>query len=146
MPNLSGLFYLLGSGHLSPRGFNTLNLAGSVALLCACAWLQRRAVAESTAFASAILCAVLVSPHLYIYDLAVLPVTFLLLSSRWLKTIAILWFVLPPLLYAISFPYFTWFAPAVMVPLLLLAVCFRAVKQREPNSTRPHLDCSPVAQ
>jgi hypothetical protein len=146
MPNLPGLFYLLGSGHLSPRGFNTLNLAGTFALFCACAWLQRHIVAESTAFASAVLCAVLASPHLYIYELAVLPVAFLLLSSPWLKAIAILWFLLPPLLYAISFPYLMWFAPGVIVPLLLLAVCFRALKQREPNSTRPHLDCSPVAQ
>ena len=65
----------------------------------------------------------LVSPHLYVYDLAVLPVVFLTVSSRWLKGIAAVWFLLPPLLYLISFPYLMWFAPAVIVPLLLLAVC-----------------------
>lgn len=124
MPNIAGLFYLLGSGNLSPRGFNVLNLAGILAVLCVCAWFQRRAVSGSTALATAILCAVLVSPHLYVYDLAVLPLAFLQLSTRWLKAIAILWFVLPPMLYAISFPYLMWFAPTVIVPLLLLVACF----------------------
>jgi len=160
MPNLAGLFYLLGSGHLSPLAFNALNLAGIIALLAACAWLQRRAITDSTAFASAVACSVLVSPHLYVYDLAVLPVVFLTLSSRWTKIIAVLWFVLLPLLYAISYPYLMWFAPAVVVPLLLLAVCFShqqmtsisdALNQPEhdtqvlghsPNTQPSHLTCS----
>lgn len=133
MPNLAGLFYLLGSGHLSPRAFNALNFAGTGALLAACAWLQRRPVLEATAFAAATLCAVLASPHLYVYDLAVLPISFLLVSSRWLKAITILWFVLPPVLYAISFPYLMWFAPAVIVPVLLLGLCFSALKQAGPT-------------
>jgi hypothetical protein len=134
MPNLSGLLYLLGAGHLSPRGFNALNLAATALVLGGCAWLLRRATTESTAFSIAVLCAVLVSPHLYVYDLAVIPLPFLLLSSRWLNPVAMLWLVLPPVLYAVSFPYLMWFAPAVVVPLLLLSVC---VAQLRSEPTHP---------
>lgn len=133
MPNLSGLLYLLGSGHLSPREFNALNAAAAAGFLAGCTWLQRRASAETTAFSAAVLGAVVVSPHVYIYDLAILPLPFLLLSSPWLKPIAILWLVLPAVLYAVSFPYLMWFAPAVLIALLLLAVCVAEIRR---ESTR----------
>jgi len=129
MPNLAGLLYLLGSGHLSPSGFNALNLIGTLAVLGACAWLQRRTISDASAFGAAVSCAVLVSPHLYVYDLAVLPVAFLMVSGRWVKLVAVLWFVMPPVLYAVSFPYLMWFAPAVIIPVLLLVLCFCAPKQ-----------------
>jgi hypothetical protein len=129
MPNLAGLFYLLGSGYLSPSGFNALNLIGTLAVLGACAWLQRRTISDASSFGAAFSCAVLVSPHLYVYELAVLPVAFLMVSGRWVKLVAVLWFVMPPVLYAVSFPYLMWFAPAVIIPVLLLVLCFCAPKQ-----------------
>jgi len=133
MPNVDGLLYLLGSGHLSVRLFNGLNITATLALLGACAWLLRRSISDSTAVAVALLGAVLASPHVYIYDLSVLPIAFLLLSGRWIRMVAILWFLLPPVLYACSFPYLMWFAPAGIVPVLLLAICFGEALKAEAN-------------
>ena len=121
MPNLAGLFYLFGSEHLGAHVAFAFNLAASLSLLGLCAWIQRRATRDATAFSAAILCTVLVSPHLNLYDLAIVVLPFLLLSHRWLKHIALLWFLLPPVLYAVG--RLTWFAPVVVVPLLLLAIC-----------------------
>jgi len=126
MPNVEGLLYLCGTGHLSPHTAFALNAAATLLLLAACAWMLRRTVNNSVAFSAAILGAVLVSPHLYIYDFSALILPFLLLSHRWLKYVAILWFLLLPALYAYGF--LTWFAPAVVIPLALLALCFAQVR------------------
>lgn len=133
MPNLEGLLYLCGSGHLAPHAAFALNATLTLLILAAGAYLVRRATRESTAFSAAILCAVLVSPHLYIYDFAALVLPLLLLQHRWLKYVAALWFTLPPLLYAIGF--LTWFAPAVAIPLLLLALCMAQFRREQSQST-----------
>jgi hypothetical protein len=121
MPNLAGLLYLCGSGHFTAHTAFALNAAVTLLVLGGGAYLQRRATRESMAFSAAVLCAVLASPHLYIYDYSALVLPLLLLSHRWLKYVAVLWFLEPPVLYAAGL--LTWFAPAVAIPLLLLAIC-----------------------
>jgi hypothetical protein len=121
MPNLSGLLYLCGSRHLSAHAAFALNLAVMLPLVLACVYIQRRAKQESIAFSAAVVITVLISPHLNVYDLSTLVLPLLLLSHRWLRYAAVLWFVVPLVLYAIGGP--IWFAPAVMIPLALLAVC-----------------------
>jgi hypothetical protein len=127
MPNLAGLLYLCGSGHLPAHVAFALNGGLTLAVLGAAAYIQRRAASEALAFSTAVVCAVLVSPHLYVYDFAALVLPMLLLRSRWLSYVGVVWFALPPILYGIGF--LTWLAPAVAIPLLLLAICvaeFRA--------------------
>jgi hypothetical protein len=144
MPNLAGLLYLCGSGHLTAHAAFALYAAATLLVLGAGAYLQRRAAHESTAFSAAVLCAVIVSPHLYIYDFAALVLPFLLLSGRWLKYVALLWFVEPLALFATL--NLSWFGPAVIIPLLLLAICiaeFRS-EQAEPAtlpSATPAYSC-----
>lgn len=132
MPNLAGLFYLLGSHRLGAHVSIAINLAGAPLLLGFYAWIQRRAMHDATAFSAALLGTVLVSPHLYLYSLSLLVLPFLLLSHRWLKYVALLWFVLPPALIALGG--LTWFAPAVVIPIALLAICISEVR-READHT-----------
>jgi hypothetical protein len=132
MPNVAGLLYLLGSAHLpSPVPF-VLNLVFTLLILGCGGWIQRRAPEERVAFSAAIVCAVLVSPHLYIYDYSALLLPLLLLSHRALKYIAVPWFLLPPALYMYAF--LTWFAPAVILALALLAVCIVEFRKEERSA------------
>jgi hypothetical protein len=132
MPNLSGLLYLCGTGHLAAHSAFAVNMLAAALVLGAGAYLQRHATDESTAFSAAVVCAVLVSPHLYIYDFSALILPLLLLSSRWVKLAAAIWFVLPPILYA--YGYLTWFSPAVVIPVLLLAICIAEFGRRAAPS------------
>jgi hypothetical protein len=132
MPNVAGLLYLLGSAHLpSPVPF-VLNLVFTLLILGCGGWIQRRAAEERVAFSAAIVCAVLVSPHLYIYDYSALLLPLLLLSHRALKYIAVPWFLLPPALYMYAF--LTWFAPAVILAFALLAVCIVEFRKEERSA------------
>jgi hypothetical protein len=137
MPNLTGLLYLCGSGHLLPRAAFALNIAVTLLVLALGAYIQRRARSEAVAFSAALLCTLLASPHLHVYDFSSLVLPILLLSHRWLKYAAILWFVVPPLLYAIGF--LTWFAPAVVIPIALLAICI-AQFRGEARAASPATD------
>jgi hypothetical protein len=130
MPNLTGLLYFCGSGHLPARAAVALNMAVVVLVLALGVYIQRRARSEAVAFSAGLLCTLLVSPHLHIYDFSSLVLPFLLLTHRTLMYAAILWFVFPPLLYAYGF--LTWFAPAVVIPLALLAVCIAEFRSCRP--------------
>jgi hypothetical protein len=127
MPNISGLLYLCGTGHLSAHSAFVVQSLADLILLAGCAFIQRRAKRDATALSAAIVCALLVGPHVYAYDLSCLILPMLLLSHRWLRISAVLWFVVPPVLYCYGF--LTWLAPAVVVPLALLAVCIAQFRE-----------------
>lgn len=129
MPNLAGLLSLLGPAHLPARVLLALDLVLTLLVLGCGVWIQRRASEDRLAFSAAILCAVLVSPHLYIHDYSALLLPLLLLSHRALKYIAVAWFLLPPGLYAYGF--LKRFAPAVILALGLLAVCIAEFRKHE---------------
>jgi hypothetical protein len=122
MPDLAGLLYLCGASHLNPHIAIALNIVATLAVFMTGVFIQRRATTDAVAFSAAIVCAVLVSPHIYIYDFTALVLPMLLLTHRWLKHVAVLWFILPAFLYC--FGYLNYFAFAVCIPLLLLAICF----------------------
>ena len=132
MPNLSGLLYLCGVARLNAHIALAANLTATLIVLAAGAYIQRRSTSEAVAYSAAILCAVLVSPHVYIYDFAALVLPMLLLAHRWLKYVAIIWFTLPAFLYCFGF--LDWFAFAGIIPLLLLAVCIAQFRD-EPQQT-----------
>lgn len=119
MPDLAGLLYLCGAGHLNPNVALTLNIVASLAVFVIGGFIQRRAATDDLACSAAIVCAVLISPHLYIYDFTALVLPMLFLTHRWLKYAGILWFTVPAFLYCFGF--LNWFAFAVVIPLLLLA-------------------------
>jgi hypothetical protein len=127
MPNISGLLYLCGTGHLSAHSAFVVQGLADLILLAGCAFIQRSAKRDATALSAAVVCALLVGPHVYAYDLSCLILPMLLLSHRWLRTAAVLWFVVPPVLYCYGF--LTWLAPAVVIPLALLAVCIAQFRE-----------------
>lgn len=82
MPNLAGLLYACGARLLgSPFAFDMLSGACALVLFvwCACIVRQRE---QKVAFSIAILCGLLVSYHLYVYDLAPLLLAIALLAGR----------------------------------------------------------------
>jgi hypothetical protein len=137
MPDLAGLLYLLGSERLGSHAAFALNLAALLPVAAVAAWVQRRSKSDATAFSTAVVATVLISPHLNMYDLSLLVLPFLLLSHRWLKYVALLWFLLPPALYAIG--HLTWFAPVVIVPLLLFAVCLAQLRREQTEPATSNL-------
>ena len=81
MPNLVGLLYPVTRG-LPPRLAFLLVAAASASLMAWCMCLVRRSKNQQTAFAITILCALLVSYHLYIYDLTLLILPVALMAGR----------------------------------------------------------------
>lgn len=141
MPNVSGLLYLCGVGHLGAHAAFAVSLSATLLVLAAGAYVQARAPTEAIAYAVAVVCAVLASPHLYIYDLSALVLPFLFLEHRWLKYVAILWFVLPPFLYCFGF--LNSFAFTVVIPLLLLGICVAQFRS-ERNDSGGNLRAGPA--
>jgi hypothetical protein len=147
MPTLSGLLYLCGTRLLSAKAAFAANIAASLTVFLSSAWLIRTVKQEAVALSAALICALLLSPHLYIYDYAALLLPILLLNHPAMKFVALLWFVEPPILYAIGF--LTWFAPAVVIPLLLLALCFaelakeNSIRRGPAPKAAPFLTASP---
>jgi len=95
MPNLAGLIYATGSRFLySPIAFDLVVGCLTILLFSACALAIRR-LDLNAAFSVAILCGLLVSYHLYEYDLtlALLPVT--LMAGRIHRYILAALFLLP---------------------------------------------------
>jgi len=132
MPNVAGLLYLLHSANLpSPVPF-VLNLVLTLLILGCGVWIQRRASEERVAFSAAIVCAVLVSPHLYIYDYSALLLPLVLLSHRGLRYLAAPWFLVPPALY--FYAQLTWFAPAAILALGLFGVCILQFRNEERSA------------
>ena len=122
MPNLSGLLYVCGLRFLSARAAFCVNLGASLLLAGGCLYLVRKVTHNSTAFCVALLGALLLSPHLYIYDYTALLFPMLLLSNRAMPFVVTLWYVELPVLYALRG--LTWFSAAVVIPIALLAMCW----------------------
>lgn len=85
MPNLAGLLYACGARLLqSPIVFNAFIGVCALGLFAWCAWAVRKCELK-VAFSIAILCGLMVSYHLYIYDLTLclLPVSLLAGRTHW---------------------------------------------------------------
>ena len=82
MPTLHGLLYVIVGRWLTPWVFSLSYVAISSGLLVAVSVLVKRVTDLSVVYSAAILCGVIVSPHLYGYDFTVLLLPILLLSNR----------------------------------------------------------------
>jgi hypothetical protein len=142
MPNLVGLLYACGARFLpSPMAFNTLCGLCSLGLFAWCAWVIRRADAAA-GFSIAVLCGLLLSYHLYLYDLtlALLPVA--LLANRVPRYVVLGLFGLPILFFAVG----TKWSFFLAVPLLaMLAHTLRAASQAAPASSPSLAQARPAA-
>ena len=118
MPNLAGLLFACGARFLrSPAPFNALTLTCSIGVFAWCARAVRRAELK-TAFSIAILGVLLVSYHLFVYDLTLALLSVALLSDRLNRYILLALFGLPVVL--LSFGTNSFFLLAV--PMLAVLV------------------------
>jgi hypothetical protein len=131
MPTVRGLFAaLLGQG-VSPAWINALAALASVGLVLFTAWRWRREERQGEGdslglmFAAALTVSLLVTPHLYTYDLALMLLVLLLMfnSPRWRNDVA--WrrtlTVAAVILYAPLYPLlFLHGASYLLVPVLLV--------------------------
>lgn len=82
MPNLFGLLYRMGLAHLPGRLPAVVTSAVSLAVFLYAAHRIARVRRENAAFALALLCSLLVSLHLSLHDLSLLPLALALLRTR----------------------------------------------------------------
>lgn len=118
MPTLSGLVYFLGGRLLPARASWLVELTLLIATFVATLVIARKSTRHSEAFSAAIAGALLVSPHLYLYDYVLLIPAFLLLTGRPQRVFAAIYCILPFVLFAIHA--LDWLAPMAILPLLLL--------------------------
>lgn len=121
MPTVHGLLYVTLGHLLTPRVFVVTYGAVSAALLVVGMIVARRATEVSVAFCTAILCGVLLSPHLYGYDFTVLLLPMLLLKNRCHVVVAWGCFAAAPILMNPSAVRIV--AWAVLLPAVLLIEC-----------------------
>lgn len=118
MPNIAGLFYAVGGRFLSSSGtFNTIISACSFSLLVWCAYVIRRAEL-AVAFSISILCGLLISYHLFVYDLTLALLPIALLAKHIPKIILLGLFGLPIVLFAFESKWFFILA----IPLLTMLI------------------------
>lgn len=125
MTNLAGLLYGFGARLLrSSMVFNILVNTCALGLFIWCASTVRR-VAEEVAFSLAILCGVLVSYHLFIYDLTLVLLPVALLAGRTHRFILWALYLLPVLLLPFGAK---WFFPTA-APVLAITIYTLATPQ-----------------
>jgi hypothetical protein len=95
MPNIAGLLYAAGGRFLpSARAFNALALLCSLGVFAWCARVVRRCD-SGAAFSIAILCGLMVSHHLFLYDMTLVILAVAILGTRTPQYILIPVFGLP---------------------------------------------------
>lgn len=129
-PNIAGLFYACGGRWLSsPILFNAITGICSLGVFIWCARVIRRCVLE-VAFSIAILCGLLVSYHLFMYDLTLLLIPIALLADRIPKYVLVAAYVLPllPFMWTTDF--------LLAIPVLSMLV-YATRSAPEIDSPRP---------
>lgn len=136
MPTLEGLLSALGTRLLPSTPALLIVGACSLGLIAACAFVIRHKEPQ-VAFAIAMLCAMLVSYHLYAYDLTLLLLPIALLGRRGHKIILLASFGLPIVIFMLGASWY--FLMALPVAAMLFhAACFI----RRPNPTEQVPDSS----
>ena len=122
MPTLNGLLYLCGGHLLSSHASFALVVILSILVFAAALYLVRTARDLPAAFCAALVAALLLAPHLYLYDYVLLLFPVLLLTERSQPLLTALFYVLPFVLFA--FAGLDWFAIMAVVPALFLTSQF----------------------
>lgn len=140
MPTLSGLIYILGGRFLPPNASWILNLVLLAATFIATLVLARRSSRLSDAFAAAVAGALLISPHLYLYDYVLLIPPLLLLTGRAQRVFIAIYCILPFILFAIHA--LDWLAPMAILPVAILVTRLKAepslIRDRHREKMPPH--------
>lgn len=135
MPNAAGLLYACGARHLrSSIAFDAVIGICALALFAWCACLVRRRD-EKAALSIAILCGLLVSYHLYLYDLAPALLVIALLSSCLPRYMLLAMFLLPVLL--LPFGSNSFFLLAIPVLAILAYSLLSAPRSAATDSAAP---------
>jgi hypothetical protein len=135
MPSLNGLLFASGGRLLRPAASLRIDAVASAAVFTVGIYLVRRASSASVALCAAICSALLLSPHLYLYDYTLILFPVLLLRGRSHVAITTAFYVLP---YAL----FVWkgldmFAFVAVIPLLFLASAVWEVVSRKEVAWNP---------
>ena len=100
MPSLNGLLFVCGGRWLRPVMSMGIDAAASAAVLAAGVYVVRRAGSLGVAFCAAVCSALLLSPHLYLYDYTLMLFPVLLLRGRAHVAFTAVFYVLPYVLFA----------------------------------------------
>ena len=132
MPNLSGFLYACGTRGLPPHLAFIVVAACSLGLFIWCARMVRRGE-QNVAFSIAVLCGLLVSYHLYIYDLTLALLPAALLAERTKRYLLLALFSLPIALLVLGSK--SWL---VLLALPVLAMLINAIASlRAPIAAAP---------
>lgn len=101
MPNIAGFFYACGTRFMSPHLAFLVVAACSLIMFIWCARMVRRSELK-IAFSVAVLCGLLVSYHLYVYDLTLALLPAALLCERAKKNLLPALFALPVVLLVLG--------------------------------------------
>jgi len=118
MPTLNGLLYVCGARFLPTRLSFALVVFFSILVLIATLYVLRKTRSTAVAFCAALSAALLLSPHLYLYDYVLLLFPVLLLTQRRQPLLSALAYGLPFILFFVSG--LDWFAFMAVVPALFL--------------------------
>ena len=146
MPTLNGLLYVCGTRFLPTRLSFALDVFLSILVLAAAVYLVRqvRGKPRSTpvAFCAAVAAALLLAPHLYLYDYVLLLFPVLLLTERRQPLLTAFVYILPFILFLVSG--LDWFAIMAIVPALFLTSLLATqrsslrIPQTQPEKVTPH--------
>lgn len=132
-PNIAGLLYVLGGRYLpSPSEFSILVGICSLGLFAWCVRLVRKCD-QNVAFSIAILCGLLVSYHLYVYDLTLVILAVALLAERIHRYILFALFGLPIALLYVSDRWYFLLALPLGAMLAYASVSLRRQVTAEPE-------------
>ncbi len=136
MPNLTGLLYAAGGRFLNPAIlFHLLTSAVALCLFAWCAYAIRRCE-QRTAFSIAVLWSMVVSYHLYFYDLTLSILPAALLTGKAYRPILIVWFVLPALLFGLGSNWYFFMAVPMLAMLAYALVYAPGREAPAPETTR----------
>lgn len=119
MPTLNGLLFVCGGRLLPPAASVALYAILSILVLAAAIFLCRTTSTLAVAFCAALAAALLLSPHLFLYDYVLLLLPILLLAHPRQPLFTVLYYLLAYILFALKG--LDWFAFMALVPLFLLA-------------------------
>ncbi|HEV2577043.1 MAG TPA: glycosyltransferase family 87 protein [Acidobacteriaceae bacterium] len=141
MPTLNGLLYVCGARLLPARASLALDLLLSAIVFALAVYLCRTASSLAVAFCATLAAAILLAPHLFLYDYVLLLLPILLLTQPHQPLLTALFYVLNYALFAIGG--IDWFAFMALVPVafltsLLLTERSHRLHHPVPEKVTPH--------
>jgi hypothetical protein len=142
MPTLNGLLYVCGTRFLPASVSFVLDALLSLLVLVAAIYLIRNTRSMPVAFCAALSAALLLAPHLYLYDYVLLLFPALLLTERRQPLLTALVYLLPFILFIVSG--IDWFAIMAVVPAILLLSLLSTerssirLRKAQPEKVTPH--------